>query len=642
MSNEDEKGGFMVGGIGFGSGPRALPNNATHETSASSRDGATSPVELDGVVLPMRLLVIGDFVARGEFNAGIHPPEAPLTVPQGDVDGLFAKFLPRLSLELESVLHDGKKTRVEVALTSMQSFRPDGLCRDVALLRSLVDGKKVLERLRDGILSLEGAASELARLWQGAPFLGRVLGGIEVTTRATAPAPPVSDVRMIADTAADRIFDMLDLAQGTDGQSPADAASSQGRGRFDSFIAQVAHSGKDQPSARADEGIRLIEKALGTQLGALLQHAEFRRLEEAWRGLAFLTARLPKRGVRLDVLSCRPDDAPAALRRCAAEASGVEPPVTLAVIDGAVTADAASLQWFRELAEAAKDNAVIAITNASPRLFGTPIAEVDRLDNKQGLLDAPERAPWRAEVQRPAALWVSLALNRLLVRPAYDSKSSRVRDAFVEETPKGSEADVWMQPVWAVAALAARSHERYEWPCGITGAREGGLVENLPVREVTLSNGERIAMPTEAFFSTETQRALGRIGLLALAAQPNSDSAYLMSAATAYVPPPKRTYDGGANEFDVRLPQASLGDQLFVARLAQQLDWLGQRLMRAGFKADAKTELEAGLAELFRNAPPSGPEIDLQLEDDAATVTIRPRRFLGVSLEELSLRVPLR
>ena len=628
MSDDDDKGGFVFGGIGFGSGPQRPPHN---------------PIEVDGVVLPMRLLVLGDFVGRGEFNAGINPPEHPVTVQAAELAPLFASLAPRLSLEIESVMHEGAKARVDVVLSSMLSFRPDALCQNVSVLRSLVDGKKVLERLRDGSLNVDAAATELARLWQGSPMLARVLGGVELSARPQAFTGAVATPSQ-SDDAADRILDMLDLGSepAQDSEAPTRVVTGSRGGRFDSFLATVAHSGKSAPGARPDEGIRIIEQALGMQLAAIVQHPEFRRLEEAWRGLAFLVGRMPKSGVRLDVLSCRTGDAPSALRLIASAGIGITPPVTLAVVDGVVGRDAASLLWLRELAEAAQENAVVALTNASPALFGAELAELDRLDNPQGLFDAPARAPWRAEAHRPAALWVSLALNRILVRTAYDTKSSRVRDAAVAELPAGEDAVVWMQPAWVVASLAAKSHARYEWPCGITGARDGGLVDNLPVREVTLSNGERIAMPTEAFLSTETQRALGRSGLLALASQPNSDSAYLMSAATAYVPPPKRTYDGGADDFDQRLPQASLNDQLFVARLAQQLEWLGQRIVRDGHTNDAKKHIEAGLAELFRNAPPSGPEIDLQLADDSATVTIRPRRFLGVTLEEVSLRVPLR
>lgn len=648
--NDDDKGGFQIGGIGFGvgGGTSVATVKGDLPSNASIREGGAAPLEVDGMLLPLRVLVIADLVARAEYNAGLLPPEHPIVVQAPELDALFQRLRPKLALDVESVLHEGRKVRVDVELGSMQSFRPDALCQSVDLLRSLIEGKKVLERLRDGAMAVEGAASELARLWQGSPLVARVLGGVDVGPRH-APAAPRQPAASPRDDDADRILGMLDLGASPepstipsgDAEEPtASPAAQPSSGRFDAFLSAIANSGKGAPGARPDEGIRTIEKALSAQLSAILQHAEFRRLEESWRGLAFLVGRTPKSGVRLDVLSCRVEEAPAALRRVCEASRGAEPPVTFAIVDGALTHDAASLAWFRALAESAEESALIALTNATPELFGVPLESVDHLDNKQGLFDAPARAPWRAEVNRPAALWVSLGVNRLLARTAYDARSSRVREAKVEESATGSEGEVWLQPAWALATLAIRSHQRFEWPCGVTGAREGGLVENLPVREVTTRGGERIAIPTEAFLSTETQRALGRIGLTALAAQPNSDSAYLMTAATAYVPPPKRAYDDSTAEPAERLPQATLTDQLFVARLAQQLEWLGQVSARDAV-GDARRTLEAGLGEMFRNAPPSGPELEVEVHGDAATVTVRPRRFLGVSLEELSLRVPL-
>ncbi|MBM4358586.1 MAG: type VI secretion system contractile sheath large subunit [Deltaproteobacteria bacterium] len=642
--SDDDKGGFVIGGIGFGSGA-GKPIAEVVKTAAASPSGGARPLVVDGLILPLRVLVLADLIARPEWNASIHAPEHPIAVAGADVDALFARLQPKLALEVESVLHEGTRTRIDIAFTAMQSFRPDALCQSVPLLRSLLDGKQVLERLRDGSISVEGAASELARLWHGSPLGARVLGGVEVGPRHAPSAPIVSAP---ADHAADRILGMLDLDVGPDlaGETPPStpapttSPARTGGGRFDGFLAAIANSGKGRPGARPDEGIRAIEKALGVQLAAIVQHPEFRRLEESWRGLAFLVGRTPKTGVRLDVLSCRIEEAPAALRRVTEGARGAEPPVTFAVVDGAVTSDASSLAWFRSLAEAAESAALVAITNAAPALFGVALDEVDRLDNKQALFDAPARAPWRAEANRPAALWVTLGLNRLLARTAYDTRSSRVREALVAETVSGTEGEVWIQPAWALGALAIRSHQRFEWPAGVTGARDGGLVENLPVREIATRGGERVAVPTEAFLSTETQRALARLGLTALAAQPNSDAAYLMTAATAYVPPPKRTYDDSTAEPEERLPQATLTDQLFVARLAQQLEWLGEVGARDG--GEPRRVLEAGLGEMFRNAPPSGPEIELQLGDDVASVTVRPRRFLGVGLEELTLRVPLR
>ncbi len=647
MSDDKEKkGGFTVGGISFGVGGQSKQVARADGAEAPRKASASAPLERDEALMSLRVLAVGDFIPANEFNAGINPPEHPITVEAAGIDQAFAKLAPKLALEVESVLKDGQKVRVDVALTSLASFRPDGLCKDVPLLRSLLDGRKVLERLRDGSVSVEAAGSELARLWSGSPLVSRVLGGVEIKQQASFDAgKAASQAAGDSGDAASRILDMVGGGGADDGNGasapaprPAASAPSDG-GRFSAFIAAVAHSGKNKAGARPDEAIRLVEKALGLQLGAVLQHPEFRRLEESWRGLAFVVGRMPKRGVRLDVVSCRKEEAAAALARTAAANPGIDPPVSFAVVDGTVGSDAASLAWLRALGEAAEEHTLPVLTNAAPALTGTGLAAIDRLDNKQALFEARERAPWRAEAHRPALLWVSLGLNRVVARAPYDAKSSRIREAEVTEQP-AEPGWVWMQPCWALASLAVKSFEKHEWPCGITGARDGGVIGDLPVREIEV-NDEKLAIPTEAFFSTETQRALGRIGLTALASQPNTDEAYLLSAATAYVTPPKRTYDGASTDPEVRLPQASLSDQLFVARLAQYLRALGAKIGRDEPADDVKQFLEAAVGEMFRNAAPSGPEVTVSVSGGEASVTIRPRRFLGVSMEEITLGVPL-
>jgi hypothetical protein len=131
---------------------------------------------------------------------------------------------------------------------------------------------------------------------------------------------------------------------------------------------------------------------------------------------------------------------------------------------------------------------------------------------------------------------------------------------------------------------------------------------------------------------------------LALAAQPNHDGCYLLTAATAYVPPPKRTQDYDTAEPEVRLPQASLVDQLFVARLAQFLQAFGGKIGGDSPSGNLRSVLEAAVFELFKNGPPSM-EIAVDVSDRdgrlSASVTVRPRRFLGVSMEEITLGVPL-
>ena len=405
---------------------------------------------------------------------------------------------------------------------------------------------------------------------------------------------------------------------------------------------------KTSPGARPDEGLRLIDEALGLQLGAVLQHPEFRRLERAWRGLHLLASRTPKTGVKLELVNARPDEEAAALQRAIDAAPGIDPPVSFAVIDIDVDGSAPAFARLRAVADVAEANAVPVLTNADAGLLGHDNLEaIDRLDNKQALFDAPERAPWRAEANRPAMLWVAMAMNRILARAAYDKRTSRIREAQITEKPADpAQATVWLSPCWPVATLAMKSFERFGWPCRITGAPDGGIIEDLPVRDYQVpGTGETVAVPTEAFFSTETQRALGRLGVLALASQPNNDAAYLLSAATGYVPPPKRTMDDDTSEGAPRYPQAPLADQLFIARLAQFLQALGAKIGAGSSPSDVEKVLRAAVGELFEIAPPPGPEIEIDVSESGgrlqAAVTVRPRRFLGVSMEEITLGVPL-
>ncbi len=652
-TDEEDKGGIVLGGISFGTGGAEKPPAKAAEGPSGDASGADTGAgaddaqqELGDVLLPLRAVIVSDLTPRGAYNAGANPPPEPIAIRNGELDELFGRLAPRLAIEVESVLEDGKRVRVDLSPTSIKSFRPDALGREVPLLRSLLDGKRVLDRLREGTLDVDGAHSELARLWKGAPLVDRVLGGVEPTgTAKPAAAPsPAAD-----DSDVDRLLDMVDTGDGGSSTpaatAPAPKPAKTGRGRFDAFLAMVAGSAS-RGRANPDEAIRTLERAFSVQLGAITQHPEVQRLEAAWRGLDFLLRRSPKTGATIEVVSCRPEESAVALERAISHRYGMAPPVTFAMVDTVTGGDAQSLAALRALAEVGEGHAVPVITNASAGLMGRDdLTEVDRLDNKQTLFDAPERVVWRKEAHRPAMLWVALCINPVLARTAYDKRSSRIREATIEELP-GDEASatIWMQPAWAVASLALQSFEQTGWPCRITGAREGGPVENLPVRELGTGN-ERVAIPTQVFFSTETQKALSRIGLVALAAQPNRDDVYLLSAPTAYVPPPKKTYDSDTTEPEVRYPQTPLVDQLFVARLAQFLRALGRRIGSHEKPDDIKQFLEAALWELFDGAKPGSMDLEVAVQEHedglGAQVTVRPRRFLGVGMEEITLGVPL-
>jgi type VI secretion system ImpC/EvpB family protein len=428
----------------------------------------------------------------------------------------------------------------------------------------------------------------------------------------------------------------------------ADALTS----KFSDIITQVARAGRASSGVRPTEAVARVEKALGAQIGAILQQPEVRRLEQAWRGLKLLADRVQGHGgIHIDVINAEPAGMAEALARAIRSGAGAEPPVSFAVVDMTVDGTAAGFARLEAVANVAETHNVPVALNASPRLLGVDdLAGVERLDNKAALFQAPHQAPWRAVSAKPALRWVTMALNGMMSRGPYDKQTSRLREAAIKELPDDAGSYVWLAPAYAVGCLVLTSFRETGWPCRVLGAKGGGVVENLPVHQAKGGDdddesAEGIAIPTEVFISTDTQRELARSGVLALASAPNSDAVYVMNAPTAYVTPPKRTYDSATTEPEVRLDRVSLGDQLFVARLVQFLRTLCSKLPPSSDPAEVQPVMEGAVWALFEDAKPGTIELAVKArgssEGTVVDVMVRPRRFLGVQLEELSLEMPL-
>jgi type VI secretion system ImpC/EvpB family protein/type VI secretion system ImpB/VipA family protein len=631
--------GFMGGSMKFGVG---------EELSADEKER--------GPLLPLRLLVVTDLVPRDPYNAGASAPEGVIRVDPASFDDLFTRLRPRLAIEVPSVLAEGRAVRIDLSPTSLKSFRPDGLLAEVPLLRALLDGRMVLERLRDGQVNPEQAQQELHRLWSGSPFVREILGLLPSTgPAAAATSPKAAPAPAPNAPSVDALLDMVDLSAPT-ATAPAEAPREApappvqaSMSKFADLIATVARAGKTSTGVRPTEAVSRVEKAIGAQIGAILQHPEVRRLEQAYRGLRFITERAQGHtGVRFDVINARPDDMADALVRAIRANASSEPPVSCAVVELTVDGSAIGFARLEAVANAAEAHNVPVLVNGSPRLLGVAdLAGVEALDNKGALFAAPQQAPWRAAASKPALRWATIALNGVLARGPYDKTTSRVREAVVKELPDDEGAWVFLAPAYAVAVLVLQSFRETGWPCRVLGAKSGGIVENLPVHQLAGEHdgAEGVAVPTEVFLSTDTQRELGKSGVLALASAPNSDAAYVLSAPTAYVTPPKRTYDSATTEPEVRLERVPLGDQLFVARLVQFLRALCGKLPPTIDPAEAQELVQGALWALFEDAKPGTIELAAKgARGDEGTVVqvlVRPRRFLGVQIEEIALEMPL-
>lgn len=615
--------------------------------------GDESPQEVEqteGPVLPLRVLVVADLLPRDEHNAGASAPELAVRVDPLAFDDLFTRLRPRLAVEVPSVLAEGRNARIDLAPTSLKSFRPDGLLTEVPLLRSLLDGKLTLERLRDGSIDRDQARVELDRIWSSSPFVRDVLRLVSEMGIGARTGGIVGPPRDTPDASIASILDMVETGPSRADSAPAPVLPTReapaSDSRFGALITAVAMAGKSG-SARfsPQEAIQRVEKALGAQIAAILQHPEVRRLEEAWRGLSLFVERSKgTKALKIDVVCARPELAAMALERAARHNAGGEPPVSCAIVDVTITGTSASLAQLEDIARVAEAQTVPVVVNASHTLLGLDrLGDLERLDNKMALFSTPDQVRWQSTAQKPPMRWVTMAMNGILARAAYDKATSRVREAVIKEEPADEGAMVWIAPAYGVGALITQSFRETSWPCRIVGARSGGTLGNLTVHEVRghVDDAEAVAIPTQAFVSTDSQRELSKAGVLLLASAPNSDAVYVLSAPTAYVPPPKRTYDSASTEPEARLDRVSLVDQLFVARVVQLLRVISGRLPGNVAPSDAKSVVERSLWSLFEDAKPGSLEIavNAQATSDGTgvAVAIRPRRFLGVTLEEFSL-----
>jgi len=625
---KSEKKGFMVGGMQFGVGDESPPE------------------QVEGPLLPLRVLLITSLVPGPDFNAGASAPDTPLRLDMSQPEQVFEKLKPRASIEVPSVLHEGRLTKIEFAPTSLRSFRPDGMLSEIKLLRVLMEGRAVLERVRQNEITAVQAEPQLERLWEGSPFVREVLGLAPSTAPKKADAPDFSAPaqRSGGDAKIDSILDMVDMGDGGGSSAPAareQAAETQSN--MSKIIAQVALSGRRGGPIRPSEAVPRVDQALGAQIGAILQHPEVRRMERAYRGLRFVfdrSQRIP--GLLLDVVSIGSEGAAATFARVAARSTDI--PYSLAVVDTEIDGTAKSFTDLLSIGETAENNVIPALVNGVEGLLGVgDLASVERIDNKMGLFTAAHRAPWRSVAGKTPLRWVSVVMNGFLARAPYDKQTSRVREAPIKETPADHEGFVWTAPVWAIAALTIKSFQDTGWPGRIAGTKNG-LVENLPVREIE-EDGQALAVPTQAFVSTESQRELAKIGVLLLASAPNSDAAYVHAAPTAYVQPEKKTYDSATTEPENRPPAISLVDELFVARLVQFTRALGSKIPRDSDPREAEEVLKAAVWALFEKAPPSGPQLSVKVQKTSdglvADISVEPRRFLGVTLEQFGFQMPL-
>jgi type VI secretion system protein ImpC len=297
-------------------------------------------------------------------------------------------------------------------------------------------------------------------------------------------------------------------------RAPPDDEQERQRNRdlLGEFLRQVLQPGQvvgNDVENNVKRWVAEIDRKLSAQVGQVLHHPDFQRLEGTWRGLHYLVHQ-PETGghLKIRVLNCGKRDLFQDLGRAAKlDQSALfkkvyeEPygtvcgqPLGLLVGDYAFSHDAEDLFLLRQVAGVAAAAHAPFVAAASPALFGMrAFTKVTAPGDPSRIFNRDEYAPWRSFRDSEDARFVGLTVPRVQARPPYGPDSKRVEEFNFEESAHGEPP--WMSAAWGWAARVGNAFVTHGWfdirPVRL-GSDAPGAVEASMIgpgrREMELSN----------------------------------------------------------------------------------------------------------------------------------------------------------
>jgi type VI secretion system protein ImpC len=425
--------------------------------------------------------------------------------------------------------------------------------------------------------------------------------------------------------------------------SPADEGYSLTKKGVETLVTQLVEPGRridKVTNAVIDEMISEIDQKISRQLDQILHHADFQKLESAWRSLKFMVDKTDFReNIRIELLNVGKEellddfeDAPEIPR------SGLYRTVYASEYGqfggkpygniianyefGPGPQDIRLLQHLASVGAMAHSPVIAA---AGPQFFGLEdFRELPKLKDLQSIIEGPQFAKWRSFRETEDSRYVALTLPRFLLRLPYGRDTKPVKAFNYEEKVSDShERYLWGNTAFAFATRLTESFAKYRWCTNIIGPLGGGSVEDLPLHQFESLGAIQTKIPTEVLISDRREFELAEEGFIPLAMRKGSDNACFFSANSAQKP----KYYGISKEGKEAETNYRLGTQLpymFVAnRLAHYLKVI-QRENIGTWKerSDLERELNTWVRQYVADQENPSPEIRSRRPLRQAQVTV--------------------
>ena len=322
--------------------------------------------------------------------------------------------------------------------------------------------------------------------------------------------------------------------------------------------------------------IAALDKKLSEQVNLIIHHADFTKLEGAWRGLHHLVNNTETdEMLKIRVMNISKGELHKTLKRYKGTAWDQSPifkkvyeeefgqlggtPYGCLVGDYHFDHSPVDVELLGEMAKVAAAAHAPFIAGASPSTLQMDSwRELSNPRDLTKIFDNSEYAAWRSLRESEDSRYIGLAMPRFLARLPYGAKTNPV-DAFdFEEEVEGADHNryVWANSAYAMATNITRAFKLYGWCTTISGVESGGAVPNLPVHTFpTDDGGVDMKCPTEIAISDRREAELAKNGFMPLVHRKNSDFAAFIGAQSLQKPAEYDDPDATANSnLAARLP----------------------------------------------------------------------------------------
>lgn len=319
-----------------------------------------------------------------------------------------------------------------------------------------------------------------------------------------------------------------------------------------------------------------IDKKLSEQINLVVHHAEYQKLEGAWRGLHHLVTHTETDELlKIRVMNVSKNEVSKTLKKYKGTAWDQSPifkkayeeeygqfggePFGCFVGDFHFDQSPQDVELLSGIAQVCAACHAPFVTGAAPLLL--QMESWRELANPRDLtkiFSTPDYAAWKSLRESDDSRYIAMTMPRVLARLPYGAKTNPVEEFnFEEDTGVADHSKYsWMNSAYAMATNINQSFKAFGWCSRIRGIESGGAVEGLPVHTFPSDDGGvDMKCPTEIAISDRREAELSKSGLMPLIHKKNTDFAAFIGAQSLHKPAEYDDPDATANaNLGARLP----------------------------------------------------------------------------------------